>query len=99
MKKVIDFIHELKFSDIPRKSQEMAEICVLDLIGVGISGTTTKLSKLICEHAFETFGSNKYKTKLLFDGRIVSPVGAALAGRSEERRVGKECRSRWSPYH
>src|SRR5260370_41553772 len=27
--------------------------------------------------------------------------GAAslLPGRSEERRVGKECRSRWSPYH
>ena len=25
---------------------------------------------------------------------------AALDGyRSEERRVGKECRSRWSPYH
>ena len=22
-----------------------------------------------------------------------------LAPRSEERRVGKECRSRWSPYH
>ena len=21
------------------------------------------------------------------------------ANRSEERRVGKECRSRWSPYH
>ena len=21
-----------------------------------------------------------------------------IAGRSEERRVGKECRSRWSPY-
>src|SRR5256885_5228566 len=36
----------------------------------------------------------------------ISFVGAnALArelgadGRSEERRVGKECRSRWSPYH
>ena len=25
-------------------------------------------------------------------------VGMA-ANRSEERRVGKECRSRWSPYH
>ena len=23
----------------------------------------------------------------------------ALVNRSEERRVGKECRSRWSPYH
>ena len=22
-----------------------------------------------------------------------------LSERSEERRVGKECRSRWSPYH
>src|SRR6266478_4430108 len=26
-------------------------------------------------------------------------VGAERAERSEERRVGKECRSRWSPYH
>src|SRR5258708_30990033 len=25
--------------------------------------------------------------------------GQYIAGRSEERRVGKECRSRWSPYH
>ena len=24
---------------------------------------------------------------------------AVFAERSEERRVGKECRSRWSPYH
>ena len=26
-------------------------------------------------------------------------TNAAVAERSEERRVGKECRSRWSPYH
>ena len=25
--------------------------------------------------------------------------GQKLKARSEERRVGKECRSRWSPYH
>src|SRR5256712_5653797 len=25
--------------------------------------------------------------------------GLAFSTRSEERRVGKECRSRWSPYH
>ena len=25
--------------------------------------------------------------------------GAKRVTRSEERRVGKECRSRWSPYH
>src|SRR3712207_6900858 len=27
------------------------------------------------------------------------PVDTELRARSEERRVGKECRSRWSPYH
>ena len=26
-------------------------------------------------------------------------MAAQYAERSEERRVGKECRSRWSPYH
>src|SRR6266850_3987216 len=31
------------------------------------------------------------------DAAIVQDLGAVQ--RSEERRVGKECRSRWSPYH
>src|ERR1035438_5731897 len=30
------------------------------------------------------------------EGRAISRPGVR---RSEERRVGKECRSRWSPYH
>src|SRR3712207_7297374 len=30
-------------------------------------------------------------------GEALAP--AAVPARSEERRVGKECRSRWSPYH
>ena len=37
------------------------------------------------------------------EGVRVASLSAALRGeaglRSEERRVGKECRSRWSPYH
>src|SRR2546425_8155618 len=31
--------------------------------------------------------------------RATRRTSAAIAARSEERRVGKECRSRWSPYH
>ena len=34
--------------------------------------------------------------------KVVSAIAgtdASLTVRSEERRVGKECRSRWSPYH
>src|SRR2546430_17645786 len=30
---------------------------------------------------------------------LISAIGISFFLRSEERRVGKECRSRWSPYH
>ena len=36
---------------------------------------------------------DRYREKILSDGETIVEV------RSEERRVGKECRSRWSPYH
>ena len=36
---------------------------------------------------------------LLYCGKCRKPKEAYFAPRSEERRVGKECRSRWSPYH
>ena len=36
-----------------------------------------------------------------FEGFVshISDHGSPYSRRSEERRVGKECRSRWSPYH
>ena len=38
-------------------------------------------------------------TKLIYAvGAVIGLVGGVKV-RSEERRVGKECRSRWSPYH
>src|SRR3989441_826879 len=43
-----------------------------------------------------------WKLELASDARADLRVGEALehgVDRSEERRVGKECRSRWSPYH
>ena len=41
---------------------------------------------------FRDYGVNKFVLRIEVKLRI-----AVL--RSEERRVGKECRSRWSPYH
>ena len=56
--------------------------------------------------AFISFGAIMLATRLDKVGeaavlRETSTVFAALIGwlRSEERRVGKACRSRWSPYH
>ena len=37
--------------------------------------------------------------KLLVSVRLAAQCTDARVNRSEERRVGKECRSRWSPYH
>ena len=34
-----------------------------------------------------------------FGVSAAAAVAVAAPARSEERRVGKECRSRWSPYH
>ena len=31
--------------------------------------------------------------------QLVTDAATVQKYRSEERRVGKECRSRWSPYH
>src|SRR2546430_11601386 len=36
---------------------------------------------------------------LVQKGRDLEKIVLSRAVRSEERRVGKECRSRWSPYH
>ena len=37
--------------------------------------------------------------QFLDEMEIPFEMNALSAERSEERRVGKECRSRWSPYH
>ena len=43
-------------------------------------------------------GSSLFESKSTFYG-VYDSVEGLKVSRSEERRVGKECRSRWSPYH
>ena len=44
--------------------------------------------------------SNEIKRHLLLGRKAMTNLDSILKSRrSEERRVGKECRSRWSPYH
>ena len=61
------------------------------------------------EQAILELGKDEANGELLFQlvntekGKYKTAAQKALAhleyARSEERRVGKECRSRWSPYH
>lgn len=75
----IGFIRDLRFSDLPREVVELAQVCVLDLIGTACGGLGTKLSRIIRDHAADQFGPGKRAARLMFDGRRVSAAGAALA--------------------
>ena len=55
-------------------------------------------------HYVSSQSPRKEKHRIIIgrDPRFLGETFVELAGeilRSEERRVGKECRSRWSPYH
>jgi len=73
------FIHDLNWDDIPITTQSMVRRCLLDLLGVAASGTSTSLSTIIRQHSISQFGSQKQSARLLFDGRHCSATGAALA--------------------
>ena len=45
-----------------------------------------------------TFGHNIFDEEAIDTTENARQVEITIS-RSEERRVGKECRSRWSPYH
>lgn len=80
-REVSGFIHDLRFADLPSHVVEQGQRCVLDLLGIAAVGAGTQLSRLACEHAARHFGpAVGAGARMLFDGRRVSPVGAALAG-------------------
>lgn len=58
---------------------------LLDLCGVAVAGSSTALSRTIRQHVVMQFAAaapevGGQAARLIFDGRPVSPVGAALAG-------------------
>ena len=57
----------------------------------------------ITNRLLDLFGQIEFEEEEVTEERvlvdILSDMCKYAAERSEERRVGKECRSRWSPYH
>ena len=56
-------------------------------------GYNTKTRQLILDYLIRN------RQHAVSASNILEHLEAEGASRSEERRVGKECRSRWSPYH
>src|SRR2546429_4417436 len=71
---------------------------------VAVTGVQT-CALPICQPISATLREVQERTSLLreteerFVSLILNRLPPTPPNRSEERRVGKECRSRWSPYH
>jgi len=79
-KPFLDFVHDLSADDVPAPVMHAASRAVIDLVGVGAGGAQFPLSQIIRDHAAAHFGAGAAASRMLYDGRPVSPAGAALAG-------------------
>src|SRR5687768_18593873 len=80
--------HELKEMAIDRGSRSVLPFSEENQLGVGC---------VRCHGPELTGGIIQTGATFAFPPDLTTVCGGA--SRSEERRVGKECRSRWSPYH
>ena len=70
------------------------------LVTVLVENIASKRQKLFNDILSASGIAQKYNCALKrLDFQQEQGLMSSLALRSEERRVGKECRSRWSPYH
>jgi 2-methylcitrate dehydratase PrpD len=72
-----EFIHKLRWQQIPKDVQHQIKRCLLDTIGSAVAGRRIKLSQIIYDYVDTVYGGKG--AHLWLDGREVSPVGAALA--------------------
>ena len=79
--------------------QASGVLSINDLIQEGNAGLIQAVNNLKIDQITDSTDPEK-TIKSFFAKRIKGAIRRAIdINRSEERRVGKECRSRWSPYH
>src|SRR5215211_8980961 len=93
-----------------RDVKALGRILADDYVGTGSDGEVHDKAQTLAELRSAPVGFKSFKQDgfdVRFDGDTATVTGRATvtvlvedeAVSSEERRVGKECRSRWSPYH
>ena len=85
-------------SQVAVNTQVKASDTAATSLSEGTIKTTTKASETPVSKTIPATGTKDVGTKATGTIRV-TPTRETILTRSEERRVGKECRSRWSPYH
>ena len=88
--------HNLPFAYNRKEAKDHGEGGTL--VGAPVKGRVLIIDDVI------SAGTSVRESIQMIEAAGATPCGVAIAldrqeKRSEERRVGKECRSRWSPYH
>jgi 2-methylcitrate dehydratase PrpD len=78
--RLYDFVRGLALGDLPPAVLGQARRCLADLAGIAAAGRSTDASRIMRDHAAGHFAAGRQGARMLFDGRRVSPVGAAMAG-------------------
>ena len=78
---------------------KIVTIIIVPLLGIFLFYSSKKRKETAAAVKAEADNTSQYAAewKELYEKKEAKVI--ELEGRSEERRVGKECRSRWSPYH
>ena len=82
----------------------MVDACVkaygrIDVLVNNVGGSATGGPVEMSEETWHAQIDFNLKSVFLGCKHVIPVMEKQGGGRSEERRVGKECRSRWSPYH
>lgn len=75
-----DFLNQIEAGSLPDAALAFRRRWLLDLLGVAGGGVKTRSSQVVGDPAVEHFGPGRRSSRVLFDGRVANPAGAALAG-------------------
>ena len=88
----------MSFTKIERCVHDIIEDDFASLLECSETRLTLAVLGLAADAAERSAINAAFRAQLAEEG-LARAKNAVATTRSEERRVGKECRSRWSPYH
>ena len=74
------FVQAFNYSQAPSHTRGLIKTCLLDIIGVAAGACDNHTTAILKTFAVNHYPAVNLATRLWFDGRAVSPLGAAYAG-------------------
>ena len=77
-----DFVHGLRWQDVPAPVQHRTRDFLVDLLGVATGGIGTRVARIICDHAADQFAPGRCHQPELEPGNHQQTAAMGLLVRS-----------------